>query len=483
LHRRPGPKLCHQLLRSYGQGSRCRCRLPGERVRRPFVATSDRALAAEAGLPPLFAVLLTWAAAAVPARADIERADVPRVDAELAAMEAAPPAGVRRESIVTVRYYLQVASDLRNRTPAASGRFLGLASAAIDALRRGEDPLAERRGFVVRGYRSPLSTKLQGYSVHLSPSFDFAVSHPLMALLHGGSSNHHLFLSVVVGNNVGWATYPANLWTAYEPRWDPGEFILLAPNGFGQPMWRWMAERDVLDAIDDASRAYRVDPDRVFLGGVSNGGVGAYSIGFRHAWRFAAVLPMAGTPGWRQYEPSRLHEWERPLLEAVSAYDLAINAADTSVHLFHGRLDGGPMKPQFVAAFERRLRELDAPFRSTWYDLGHDIMYAVHRRGAFLRDLAGVRRDRSPARVRLASADHRAARQHWVEVAAFDRYPAMATIDAEVHDGRLEVATDNVAALRIRLEDVPLPAEGADLVVDGRPVMRLPRVSHAVPLV
>ena len=39
----------------------------------------------------------------------------------------------------------------------------------------------------------------------------------------------------------------------------------------------------------------------VVLAGLSNGGVGAYTIGMRHAWRFSHVQAMAGAPSWLQY--------------------------------------------------------------------------------------------------------------------------------------------------------------------------------------
>jgi predicted esterase len=390
--------------------------------------------------------------------------------------------------VVTARYYVQLAGDLRNRHPAASERFLRLAGRTAEAVLAGRDPLADARGVVVRGYRSPLSTRLQGYSVFLSRGFDPSVAHPMAVLLHGGSSNHHLFLNVVLGNNVPWATYTANLWTTYEPRWDPGEFVLLAANGFGQVMWRWMGEHDVLSAIEDAGRAYRIDPDRIFLNGISNGGVGTYTIGFRHAWRFAGVLPMAGAPSWKQYASAPLRSYERILLEAVSAMDLAVNGSNTFLRFFHGDLDGGPMKPEFVLAFERQLQASEVPHVFTRYgDLGHDIIYPVHRRGRLFEELAPVRRNRRPTRIRLASADFRAARQHWVEVAAFADYPVMARVEAEVtsgeEGGRVEIATENVRRLRLYAEDIPVPAGGAELRVDGTIVLRLPEHPAAVPLV
>ncbi len=429
--------------------------------------------------------LLFAAAAAAQRRPETPPADEVRaLDAELAPLEADPPDGIPRESLVTLRYYLQLAGELPNRHPEAALRFWRLARRMAEEVRAGTDPFADERGLIVRGYRSDLSSKLQGYSIFLGAEFDPTHDHPLLVLLHGGSSNHHLFLSVVLGNNVKWDSYAANLWTPYEPRWDPGQWILAAAHGFGQAMWRWAGEQDVFDLVADLSRVLRVDPDRVFLNGISNGGVGTWTVGFRHAWRFAGVLPMAGAPSWKRYEGSALRPDEELLLSAWSAEDLAVNGANTFLRFFHGDLDGGPMKPAFVFAMERRLAAEEVPYTFTRYaDMGHDILYACHRRGRLLEELDAVRRNRRPARVRLASADYRAARQHWVEVAEFADYPVMARVEAVVADDRVTVTTEQVARLRLYVEDIPVPETGAELVVDGGTVLRLPASPPPVPLV
>jgi predicted esterase len=444
----------------------------------------DRAMPARA-LATALPCLLFAAVAAAQARIEVPPADeVQALDAELAPLEADPPAGIPRESIVTLRYYLQLASELPTRHPEAARRFWRTAKRMAEKVRAGSDPFADERGLIVRGYRSTLSTRLQGYSIFLGAEFDATQDHPLIVLLHGGSSNHHLFLSVVLGNNVQWASYHQNLWTEYEPRWDPGNWILLAAHGFGQAMWRWAGEQDVFDAIADASRVLPVDPDRVFLNGISNGGVGTWTVGFRHAWRFAGVLPMAGAPSWKRYEGSALRPDEELLMSAWSAENLAINGVNTFLRFFHGDLDGGPMKPEFVFAMERRLKAEEVPYTFTRYaDLGHDIIYTCHRRGQLLEELDAVRRNRRPERVRLASADYRAARQHWVEVAEFADYPVMAHVEAAVADGRVTVTTEQVARLRLYVEDIPVPEGGADLVVDGTTVLRLPATPPPVPLV
>ena len=139
------------------------------------------------------------------------------------------------------------------------------------------DPYLDQAGRLAsRGYVSPVSTVRQGYTIYLPPGYDPARRYPLLIMLHGGSSNGNLFLGVVLGNNMDWETYDQHLWDEYTPRWTP-DWIVVAPDGFGQVLWRWMGEQDVLDVVDDVQRHYSVDPNRIVLGGLSNGGLGAYA--------------------------------------------------------------------------------------------------------------------------------------------------------------------------------------------------------------
>ena len=314
---------------------------------------------------------------------------------------------------------------------------------------------------VNRAYDSPISTELQGYAVYIPKNYDPSRQYPMLIAMHGGSSNGNLFLGVVLGNNMDWKRYLHHLWDDFEPRWYP-EWIVVAPTGFGQVMWRWMGEQDVLDVIDDVQRHYSVDPDRVVLSGLSNGGVGAYAIGARHASRFSAVMALAGAPSWVQYTGGRPSSIEKPLLERYSALHLAENTTNTDFRYFHGRLDGGPMKPRFVDAFTEKLTNLGITPNVTWYELGHDILYPVHRHGQRYSQWADIRRDRRPQKVTLVTGDYRANRQHWVTVERIDDYPHLARVVAKAQGNTLEARTDKVHALAFDLRDAPLrPTKGA----------------------
>lgn len=327
----------------------------------------------------------------------------------------------------------------------------------------GHDPYAtEARGeLTLRGYRSPISDRLQGYAVYVPPDYDPSRSYPLLVALHGGSTNGNLFAALSLGARVPHAEYRRHLWRIHRPVLQP-DWIVVAPNGFGNSMWRFMGERDALDVIEDVARSYSVDRDRVVLYGLSNGGLGSFNIGTRHAWRFSAVVPLAGAPGWIHYLGGHPHGRDRRVLEPLSAWPLIENARNTHLHAHHGRTDPGPMRPRYLEALDARLDALSVPFELDWYAAGHDLVRPVHRQGRIFDREASRRRDPAPDRVTLVTGDYRAARQHWVEVTRIEGYPAITRVRAERGDGRIALRTEGpVAALR--LHDV----SAGEVVIDG----------------
>jgi hypothetical protein len=219
-----------------------------------------------------------------------------------------------------------------------------------------------------------------------------------MIVLHGGSSNGNLFLGVVLGNNMNWKEYDFHLWDKYDPRWSP-PWIVAAADGYGQVLWRWMGEQDVLDVIADIQQNYHVDPGRIVLSGLSNGGMGAYAIGTRHAHRFSVVQAMAGAPSWRMYAgEASVSEPEATLMRAVSAYDLAENWFNTDFRYYHGTVDPGPMRPAFVHSLDAHVEAQGIPHRAKWYEAGHDLLYLVHRHGSVYGELEKLRRQRAAER-------------------------------------------------------------------------------------
>ena len=105
----------------------------------------------------------------------------------------------------------------------------------------------------------------------------------------------------ILTTHAGSLPRPAELTTLFARRVRGEAVDAAAIEAQGRSALRAIVARQIetgLDVIDDVTRHYSVDEDRIVLGGLSNGGVGAYAIGTRHAWRFSAVtLAAVGSRG------------------------------------------------------------------------------------------------------------------------------------------------------------------------------------------
>jgi predicted esterase len=385
--------------------------------------------------------------------------------------------GVPEGAFLSIEHALDVSERISGSFAPQSKQWAARAGRWLERAERGEDPIAAARGeILMRGYRSPISQHLQGYAIYTPKDYDPARKYPLLVMLHGGSANGNLFLGVVLGNNMNWKEYDKHLWDEYAPRWSP-DFIVVAPDGFGHVMWRWMGEQDVLDVIADVQKHYAIDAERIALGGLSNGGVGAYNIGMRHASRFSIVTPIAGAPSWLQYAGGRVPKPQERAMIAQSGMQLAENAINTDLRYYHGHLDGGPMKPRFVQELTAYIKTLGVPFTEKWFDAGHDLLYLVHRHGKIYGDLlAPARRKHKPAEVRVVTSDYRASQQHWVHVTRIAGYPAMARVRAVAQSDRIDVETSNVRAFELDLRQAPISESAVvKIAVNGVEVCSGPR--------
>jgi len=139
---------------------------------------------------------------------------------------------------------------------------------------------------------------------------------------------------------------------AYLERWQPrlGEDYLLACPTYATGAWFTRRAEDlVLATVQQMRRRYHVDPDRIFLTGMSNGGIGAWLIGMHHAPLFAGIAPMA----------SGLDDVLMPFLA---------NLMNTPVYVIHGAKD--QVMP--VELSRSISRELTA--------LGYQHVYREHQR-------------------------------------------------------------------------------------------------------
>ncbi|MBS1566534.1 MAG: prolyl oligopeptidase family serine peptidase, partial [Bacteroidetes bacterium] len=69
-------------------------------------------------------------------------------------------------------------------------------------------------------------------------------------------------------------------------------FIVVSPQAPRQsPGW---SAADLYALLQDCKQKYRVDPDRIYLTGLSMGGFGTWSLAIEHPEEFAAIVPICG---------------------------------------------------------------------------------------------------------------------------------------------------------------------------------------------
>lgn len=122
-------------------------------------------------------------------------------------------------------------------------------------------------------YRS----RYQPYAVYVPPE----PSGALVLLLHYLGGNH--------------MSYAISSWPGLRGWADPLGAIVAMPLGRGEAGWyEGEAERDVFEVWRDVATHHPVDPERVYLAGMSMGGFGAWRLGLLYPDRFARAIVWSG---------------------------------------------------------------------------------------------------------------------------------------------------------------------------------------------
>lgn len=145
----------------------------------------------------------------------------------------------------------------------------------------------------------------RNYLLHVPRSYDAKRPVPVLLAFHGGGSNAAQMVH----------------FSGLNDKADREGFLAVYPNGSGrtEQMLTWNAgnccgyalhERIddvefVRHVLDDLAKIAKVDSDRVYATGMSNGGMMAYRLASELSDRIAAVAPVAGPVGAEECHPKR----------------------------------------------------------------------------------------------------------------------------------------------------------------------------------
>lgn len=142
------------------------------------------------------------------------------------------------------------------------------------------------KGFMIKTLVRGDRTRKYGLFVPLSYTKGSAAKYPTIIFLHGvgeGGSDCQSNL------RVGMAPFVADQISSFS-------FIVIFPQS-DSGQWGPDSENanDVIAELDEVSKMYPVDQDRVSLTGLSTGGYGTWAIGAKYRDRFAALVPMGSS--------------------------------------------------------------------------------------------------------------------------------------------------------------------------------------------
>lgn len=307
-------------------------------------------------------------------------------------------------------------------------------------------------------YRSDIDGSVQPYAVWLPRNYDPAAKYPLVIQLHG--TNFHEVLSGYRLKYRGMAG----------PQWIEPNLPVIYAHCFGGPttFYQGLGEVDVLRVIDEASRRFGVDADRVFIMGHSMGGAGSFTVGLHYPDRFGGILAVDPAMGpMVAGMPPEQPPWMAPQIAVVMPARLYANARNVDVFF----KNAGAGIQRYSTEFSDGI-VAQGGFATTEalpgmpHNFGNAYPYA-----AWVTELTQHPIRRHPAEVKFSTNTLQYNRAYWLTIDRLTRHNADATVTATCQEGSVRVATTNIDALTLRLDDAPLPqAAAARLLIDGREV-------------
>jgi poly(3-hydroxybutyrate) depolymerase len=332
-----------------------------------------------------------------------------------------------------------------------------------------DEPLTATKGVLSElAYITDNDGTAQPYYLHLPSNYDPAKKWPLIVFLHGYVGSISILDPWVLSEEVCQVA-------------EDNGCALLIPYGRRNTDFQGVGEVDVLASTAQVLSLYSIDPDRVYMSGVSMGGMGAWNMALRHPGMYAATTPMSGQTDMHVWWPRALPGWpasrddippfRRMLVEWDNPIDLVMNARNQPMFVQHGEMDalipveqsrsmvaaagalGIPIKyGEFAGASHYIYFELPC-FQNAW---GWEKAYTLNH---------------GPQRVTYKTFSLHYDRAFWATIADFVEWGKPATVDCRVTaDGAgLTVNTENVRLLKVDVKQAPLKkVEDFTVTVNGR---------------
>jgi len=311
---------------------------------------------------------------------------------------------------------------------------------ALDLSKRGTPIYEGMTGLQERAYVSAADRSPQPYWVNVPKAYTRDKQWPLVVFLHGYDPS--------IDKVNAWLP-SRDVLQVFEDR----GYVLLIPYGRRNTDFVSIGEVDTLKATAECRKVFNIDPDRVYLAGVSMGGYGVYAVGMHYPDLFAAIAPACGRTDhyfWQKLKRDKVAGFKRPLIDADNPLDLVENLRNVPTHLQQGQHDtlvDPENSHRILKEFEKR------GFKAKYEEIPGEDHWIYFKTDCYVRMLDWFdkfRRDPVPKVVTYTTYLPKYRRAYWVALDEFIKWGQRTTVRAEAAEGNaLEITTQNVAALTV----------------------------------
>lgn len=330
-------------------------------------------------------------------------------------------------------------------------------------LANGSAPWTAKTGLQVFGYVSKIDKTVQPYGLVIPDTYQFAgrVKHRCDLWFHGrGETLSEVNFIDQRMKQIG--------------RYAPDATIVVHPYGRYSNAFKFAGEIDVLEALEDVKRRFRIDEDRISVRGFSMGGAACWQFAVHYADRWFAANPGAGfseTPEFLRFfqkETLKPTPYEKALWQWYDCPGYAANLVHCPTIAYSGELDiqkqaADIMQPA-IEAEGMQMTHIIGP--QTKHTIHPDAMIEIEGR---MNSLAEVGRNRFPNPLRFTTYTLRYHRMHWIDVQSLQEHWKKATVRAEWIGNRIDLKTTNIDCLVINFPPgrAPFQPGKVDVAING----------------
>ncbi len=307
-----------------------------------------------------------------------------------------------------------------------------------------EAPWTTQKGEVVRGFISRIDGSAQPYGLTIPDNYSSSTDKFNLSLWFHGR-----------GENLGEISFLANTNSFISTMPPMTKTIMLYPYGRYCNAFKFAGETDVLEAIDEVMRQYRINKDGIFIRGFSMGGAAV--------WQFAVHFPdqwLAANPGAgfaETYEFLQLYKevlqptwYEKKLWHLYDCTDYAANLYHLPLIAYSGAID------QQIQAARVMEKAMQSEGLTLNHIVGENTAHSFHKGSAktidsLLSEIAVSGKNPIPKEIHFTTYTLKYNKMYWLTIDGLEQHWSQARVDGRVNGNEIDLKTLNISILSLDL--------------------------------